>query len=352
MKKKVILIVVFSIIALGAILFSLFHFSSKQNSGTKKHVIKETQLAPIKKSMQVEIFRYEKDLFGLDLSNLADGIEKLSLKYPEELIQKGCWEDAMMMTQLKHYLEDPVIREIYNDAMNVFPDMNDFTKEMENAFSYYLFHYPESVIPAIYTIVPGLDFSMPSVYAVDNNLFIHLDMYLGHDYKNYNQYGVPKYISERCDKKYMGIDCFKKALVYKHLPSNTLLTLLDHILCEGKKLYFTEIMFPERSEQDIIGYQDAKYKWALDHQFDVWNYMIEKEQLFSKNDKEITNYTSENPFTKPFTNDSPGRMGSFIGWKIIQSYMRNNPEITIDELMQNTNSQSILNLSKYKPKRR
>ena len=60
-------------------------------------------------------------------------------------------------------------------------------------------------------------------------------------------------------------------------------------------------------------------------------------------------YIEETPFTKQFGNDSPGRLGIFLGWKLIQSYMKNNPEVTLPELMQISDYQKILNNSKFKP---
>ena len=174
-------------------------------------------------------------------------------------------------------------------------------------------------------------------------------MYLGENNKHYQAFGVPKFISQRCDKKYMAIDCFKKAIVYRHLPEKARETLLDHMIYEGKKLYFTELMFPEKSEQDIIGYTDAKYGWAMTYQGNVWSYLVEKNLLFSKDNDPVLKMIEEAPFTKPFTNESPGRLGAFIGWKIIQHYMKNNPDVTLPQLLQNTDSRAILNAAKYQP---
>ena len=48
-------------------------------------------------------------------------------------------------------------------------------------------------------------------------------------------------------------------------------------------------------------------------------------------------------------NDSPGRIGVWIGWQIIKSYMKNN-DVTLQKLM-DTSPEIIYNKSKYKPRK-
>jgi len=347
-KKKVLIITIVGLIALATLLL-FFLLPIKKQENNRKFKIKKTELAPLKERVKIDIHRYEMDLFSLDMNQLANGIAKLSTTYPENLIGKGVWEDSLMMKGLKLYLQDPIIKKIYEKTVNSYPSLDTLIFALEDAFARYLYYFPEAEIPTFYTVVPGIDYNMPSVYAYNDDVFILLDMYLGANYKMYDQAGIPKYISERFESKYIATDCFKKALVYRHLPEKTKLTLLDHIIEEGKKLYFTELMFPKVPARDIIAYNEAKYEWAVRYQKEVWNHMIGQNQLFSKNEKELLTYIFEAPFTTSFTNQSPGRIGAFMGWKIIQGFMENNPAVTLDQMMQMTNSQDILNKSKYKP---
>ena len=57
------------------------------------------------------------------------------------------------------------------------------------------------------------------------------------------------------------------------------------------------------------------------------------------------------PFTAGFAAESPGRLGAFIGWQIVREYMKESDGSTLKQLMENTNSQQILKVSKYKPAR-
>ena len=301
--------------------------------------------------VELSLLRYDKDLFSLDVNHLAQGVAQLAEKYPPTIIEPDIWNDAARMNELKAYLQDTVIIALYKEAEKAV-DFDVILKELQKAFGYYKMYYPDDSIPVMVTMVPGLDFSMPSVYIYDNFLFVNVDMYLGADNPYYQAAGLPSYIAERCDKVYLPVDIFKKAIVYKHLAKAPRNTLLEAMITEGKKLFFTEMMYPFVHERFIIGYSEEKQEWATQYLGNAWNYMIEKNELFGKGESLMRCYIEEAPFTKPFGNESPGRMGAFLGWKLIQSYMTNNPEVTLQNLMQETDYQKILNSAKFKPQRR
>ena len=77
--------------------------------------------------------------------------------------------------------------------------------------------------------------------------------------------------------------------------------------------------------------------------------MIEKKHLFSTDLMVVKRYIDESPFTKSFSAESPGRTGIWIGWQIVRNYMKNNPDVSLQDLIENSNYQEILNKSKYNP---
>jgi uncharacterized protein YjaZ len=81
----------------------------------------------------------------------------------------------------------------------------------------------------------------------------------------------------------------------------------------------------------------------------MWVYLIENDLLFSSDNFVIRKLTGEAPFTSYFTNESPGRAAIWIGYKIVESYMTKNRDISLDEMMKNTDVQAILDKAKYNP---
>jgi len=301
------------------------------------------------KEIEINLLRYEQDLFNIDQANMAAAFAQMYGKYPDNIVAKGAWENPVMLQSIKEFLNDPTIQEIYQETNKQYADMSDFKKQITPALTLYLTHFPDETIPDFCTLVSGIDFDMPQVFGYKNTIFICLDMYLGKDCKFYGQAGMPKYIAARCDKKYMATDCFSKALVYKHLPDKTLVTLLDNMVDAGKKMLFTQTMFPTTDPQDILGYSKDQYKWAVSHESAIWHRMIEKNLVYDNSDDVVRRMMDEAPFTRDLGNDSPGRLGVFIGFQIVQSYMKTHPGTTLKDLMKMTDSQKFLKESGYKP---
>ena len=344
--KPYIIWITIAIFILMSVIFVLFFVKNKR----PKNKISTTELKGAKQHLNLTILRYEDDLFSLNMNDLSQEIKRLSKVYPPYLIEPNSWNDPMLLEGLKAYLQDTIMVTLYEDAKNAVKTDYLF-KELETAFGYYKVFFPDDSIPKVITMIPGLDIHMPSIYIYDDILYVNVDMYLGADYPYYKSFRdeLPAYIAERCAPEYLPIDIFKKAMVYKHLNGAPRTTLIDNMINEGKKLYFTEMMFPDVDERLIIGYAEEKHRWANNYLGNAWNYIIEKNELFGKGDVLMRCYIEEAPFTKPFGNESPGRIGVFLGWKLIQSYMKNNPEVTLAELMQEVDCQKILTLSKFKP---
>ncbi|MBO4488747.1 MAG: hypothetical protein J5741_03695 [Bacteroidales bacterium] len=301
------------------------------------------------RNVEVPIYRYEQALDTLDKNRLSAEIEKLYGVFPENLIAKDSWKNPELMQGLKAYLNDPFIQDLFKECDKQYRDMSDIRESLRKALKIYLTHFPEDSVPDFYTLIPGLDLSTPSVFGYGNDIYICLDMYLGSNYKFYAQANMPRFITARCERRFIPTDVFSKSLCYRHLPDKTPVSLLDYMILEGKKLYFTQIMFPETKEQDIIGYNAEQFEWARKNQGLVWQYLIEKQLLYSKEESVARRMIDETPFTRDFGNASPGRLGIFIGWQIVRSYMAHNKDVTLQDLMQNTDSQQILNKSLYKP---
>jgi hypothetical protein len=82
----------------------------------------------------------------------------------------------------------------------------------------------------------------------------------------------------------------------------------------------------------------------------MWEYLIEHKLLFETNRTIIRKFTGSGPFTKDFTSESPARAAVWLGWRIVEAYSRNNPELVLKDIMEEQDYQKILTLSKYNPR--
>jgi uncharacterized protein YjaZ len=81
----------------------------------------------------------------------------------------------------------------------------------------------------------------------------------------------------------------------------------------------------------------------------MWTYLAEHKQLYSTDRMSIKRYIDDGPYTASFSEGSPARTGIWLGWQIVRSYMKQNPEVKLADLLNNNNFQSILNQSGYQP---
>ena len=131
--------------------------------------------------------------------------------------------------------------------------------------------------------------------------------------------------------------------------TNKATNLMGNIIHHGKLMYFVDAMLPKTPDSLKIGYSKAQFEFCKNNEAQMWNYMVEKKMLFSTNRMDIIRYINDGPTTSGFPAESPARAGVWIRWQIVRKYMDSHPETTLEQLMQNSDYQQILNESEYFP---
>jgi hypothetical protein len=142
------------------------------------------------------------------------------------------------------------------------------------------------------------------------------------------------------------------SFAYRNIPAFPDRNLVSQMIFEGKKLYAKDLLLPDYTDADKIGYTSEQIKWCEENEAYMWRYFMEKEILYNDDPKLTTRFMTPAPFSKFYLeidNDSPGRVGAWIGWQMVRSYMKNN-NVTLPELLK-TNNKEIFEKSKYKPKK-
>ncbi len=291
-----------------------------------------------------EISRYEVDLFGIDTNSFESGLKKIFPKYKVFLGQQ--MPDQAGIEQLKSFVTDPMIRETYAYTMQQYPDLQWLNTSFNKAFLNMKEEMPEIKIPNVYTYISGFDIQMPVKYT-DTALIIGLDLYLGKNYSAYKELGYPLYIINRLDRNYILPDSFKE-IAWAHLPEVQGSTLLDAMIEQGKIIYFSELMLPDSKPGDLMKYTEEQYNWVVSNEQNLWTFIIDNQLLYSADPKALTMFMTDGPFTSGFSESSPSRTGYWLGWQIVRNYMQKN-DISINELLKETDSQKILEQSGYKP---
>ena len=116
-------------------------------------------------------------------------------------------------------------------------------------------------------------------------------------------------------------------------------------------MYLKKQLNPDESNSIILKTTKEKLNWAESNEFEIWNYFIENELFFNTDLSLRSRFISKAPYSKfnlDIDKKSPGSIGMWLGYKIVDSYMKNN-KININQLL-NTDHYTIFKESKYKPK--
>jgi hypothetical protein len=186
------------------------------------------------------------------------------------------------------------------------------------------------------------------VIFTDSLVLISLDLYLG---KNHRFYEFPDYLKQNFEPSQIMSDLVSSFAVHKIKPP-TDKTLLSQMIYAGKELYLKDILLPETPDEVKIGYKPDQQKWCQENESYMWSYFIEDKLLYSSDSKLANRFINVAPFSKFYLeidNQSPGRVGSWIGWQIVRAFMENNP-VSIPQLMK-MEANELFQKSKYKPKK-
>jgi hypothetical protein len=294
----------------------------------------------------LDILRYERALFDISPNSVRNGLSSL---YPDYKFFLGdSWEDTLNILRIHNYITDPNIRELNRLVDQNYPDMDFLEDPLAEAFGNIMEYYPKTSIPKVFTYVSGLDVENPIIYA-DSVLAISLDLYMGENEGAYQKAGIPKYICHRLTRNNLLSDCIYAVAATKVKIDESKQSLLDQMLAAGKILYFVDLILPETADEYKIGYETVKLQWCNHNESNIWQFLIGNQMLFSSDPAVVSKMMTDAPFTSGLVNESPGRIGEWIGWQIIRSYAESNPSVRLEDLMNNTDAQSILKASKYKP---
>lgn len=302
----------------------------------------------------IEFIRFDQEIEALKKDSASwESIQALNKKIPYftelyfgNLTRIATLKDSAAQTYIKAFLFDKDILELHADVAKQFADIEWFKKEVIQAFKYYKYYMPNRTIPNVLTYNFGFN---NVVVALDSTVCIALDQYMGKTSKFYAH--LPEYIKYRKEKQYMVGDLLRGWISAEFETGAPRMDMLDEMIYHGKTMYLLEKILPEAHDSLLFGYTANQTKFCTKNEFMMWSFFLEKKLLYTKDFKLVNKYCGEAPFSAGMPDESPGRTGIWLGWKIVTAFMKNNKNITIEQLMMNNNSKQILNSSRYKPKK-
>ena len=303
---------------------------------------------------QIELVRFDNDLMNVHEASVTEDIQVLYDKYPafmplwvEDILGIPSEDTAYLAEALPAFLNDTLygFKQTNAREQEVFEDVSDLEKALELAFARILYLWPETDVPDIYLFISGFN---ASIYFGEDMIGIGADMYLGSDYEYYNRV-VYDYQKLTMRKECIPVDVVS-AFLFRTLPYTSRQSrLLEQMIYRGKIMYLTAQIFDNLEPWEVMGWTKEQWDWCVKNERAIWHLVMDKRDLFKTESIVLTGYLNDGPFTSEVSQDAPGRLGIWLGWRIAQSYMEHNEEVSLQELMAEPDAQKILEESYYKP---
>ncbi|SDR66159.1 gliding motility-associated lipoprotein GldB [Formosa sp. Hel1_31_208] len=234
-----------------------------------------------------------------------------------------------------------------HDATNTkFGDFKTVTTDIQRLFQHLKYYDKSFREPRVITLTNFVKYRT-KIAVTDTIVLVAIDNYLGSDHEFYNN--IPQYLAENMRPSQIVVD-LAKAYSEKQIFQTEKKTLLDEMIFFGKQLYFKDKMIPFKTDAEKIGYTEQQLEFAIANEDMIWTHFVENEMLFDSDSSLPARFIADAPFSKFYLeidNETPGRLGQFLGWQIVRAYMRNN-KVSLKEMLQ-TEAAEIFNKSNYKP---
>jgi hypothetical protein len=303
---------------------------------------------------QIDLVRFDCALLNVDSVSALQDIRILYGQFPdfmpffvEDILGLPVADTACLVRQLPAFLNDTLYGFAQTNRLEqtVFADTKDIEHDLGNAFARVHFLYPELPVPTVYLFISGFN---SSLVFVDDDIAVGADMYLGSDYEFYNRV-VYEYQKLTMRKECIPVDVVS-AFLFRHLPyTSTKSRLLDNMLYRGKIMYLLAQIFSDLPSYEVMGYTKEQWDWCVRNERAIWHLMMDKRDLFKTESLVLTSYLNDGPFTSEISQDSPGRLGTWVGWRIAESFMQHNDSVTLQSLVSEPDAERILRDSYYKP---
>lgn len=301
-------------------------------------------------TLGLKIERFDSAFWQLDSTRLTEEFLRLDSLYPdmtpiymERVMLMGPIDSTTAPVEYRNFHAYPAVRDVYTSTQQAYSDMSDISAELDSAVARARVFFPGIEVPRFLT---HISFFNQNVIVGPGFVSLSLDNYMGVDYCFYDSIGVYEYLRHNMTRAKIPSDYLKAWLSSEHpQPAGT--NLLTDMIYYGKVLYAVSCLLPEIQDSLLIGYTTEQMAWATGNEHALWDEMLKTHVIYTTNIIDKNKYLHEGPFTQPFGQDSPDRLGAYIGWQIVNSYMQHNPDVTIQQLFEEPNAQNILNKSKY-----
>lgn len=171
-----------------------------------------------------------------------------------------------------------------------------------------------------------------SIVTADSLRFIALNHYLGADYPGYAGFGGYERLLKT--PRHLPYDLAKAsiAVAYPYEGGDTF-TVLSRMLYEGALVNAVMMTVPDADLAETLGYSDDQLAWVEANERNLWERLVSRQLIYSTSELDAMRLVAPAPVTSVLHPDAPGRVGRYIGYRILRSYIDRAGGVTPEETL-------------------
>ncbi|MDX1667145.1 MAG: hypothetical protein R3350_07945 [Saprospiraceae bacterium] len=308
--------------------------------------------------VNVDLRRFEQDLFSIDTTRIGQELSALEERYPEF---SAVYFDRILRSRqapqgheeyVLGFIQHSGVRRLYDTVQTVYPQMEEIHEDFQQAFRHFQYYFPWQSVPNVTTFIS--EYTIMAFIYGNNSLAVGLDFFLGEDYpyQRYNPQNTnfSSYLTRTFNRDHLVVKTLQPLVdELSGPPSGD--RLLDLMIHHGKKLYIMDRLLPLHPDSIIMEVKQEELAWLEENEIDIWAYFLNEDLLYSSDWQKIRKYIEYSPHSPGMPPEAPGRTASWLGWQIVRSYMKRQPEVDLQALIDVRDAQALLDESRYKPRR-
>lgn len=304
------------------------------------------------KEEEISVLRYDKLLGEYVRSNSFSAMQKLTMDYRmptkiliEDVLAIGTVKDDTIAQRLQKFYSDTTLIRLMGDVEAKFPNLEEVEKGLTKGFKKLKKEVPDTKVPFIYSQVSAFN---ESIVLVDSLLGISLDKYMGEDYPLYKRF----YYDYQCRSmrpERIVPDCFVFYLLSRYgMVYHEGTCLIDLMLHSGKINYVMQNLLGYDNIGEAMGYSKEENAWCRENEQAIWDYICSNDHLHARDPMVIRYYMKPAPAVEMLGGRAPALIGTWIGARIVASYMKKHKDMKLKDLLDFTDYHRMLDESNYK----
>jgi hypothetical protein len=308
--------------------------------------------------VNLAVHRFEQDFFTLDTTQVMASLEKLGEQYPVFLgdflynimeLPPVTDTSIQVLNLIKKFITDYAFVKDSADAL--FKNFKPIAEEVKQGLRFVKYYFPAYKLPEkLITFIGPMEGYSDVI--TREGLAVGLQLHMGSNFSLYQsslgQSVFPTYISRRFTPNTIAVNCMKNIIDDIAPDHSAGRPLVEQMVEKGKRLYVLNKLMPRTADTLKTGYTTSQLKGCYKNEGQIWNYFLANNLLFNIDPAITRSYMEEAPNTPEMGEGSPGAIGLFVGWRIVEKYMEGKEGLSLKELL-DADARKIFEESKYRP---